>query len=89
MPILSYAYITRPTILKDNLMQFDDVDSIERKNRLTLTLENLVNGDHEILIELRVALSTLRVTSHFNVALKIFVRGEINGDDKINIAKSL
>jgi LPS-assembly protein len=41
MPIISYKYIAEPTILKEKLMQFDDTDSIERKSRLTLSLENL------------------------------------------------
>jgi len=40
-PVFSYSYITEPTISKDLLMQFDDIDAIERKSRLKISLENL------------------------------------------------
>ena len=40
-PILSYAYISEPTISMSSLMQFDEIDEIEKKNRITVALENL------------------------------------------------
>ncbi|OQX83427.1 MAG: hypothetical protein B6D53_02455 [Candidatus Omnitrophica bacterium 4484_49] len=40
-PVFNYSYITEPTISKNLLMQFDDIDAIERKSRLKISLENL------------------------------------------------
>jgi LPS-assembly protein len=40
-PIIKYQYIAEPTISKAQLMQFDEIDEIERKSRMTFTLENL------------------------------------------------
>jgi len=39
-PVLRYSYIHEPTISRSNLMEFDDIDTLERKNALSLTLEN-------------------------------------------------
>jgi LPS-assembly protein len=39
-PTLSYAYIHPPTISASKLTQFDDIDAIDRKNQVTIGLEN-------------------------------------------------
>jgi lipopolysaccharide assembly outer membrane protein LptD (OstA) len=39
-PTLNYKYIHRPTLLAQNLMSFDSIDSISRDNTVTLGLEN-------------------------------------------------
>ncbi len=40
-PIIRYDYIADPTISNTKLMQFDEIDAIERKSRATIALENL------------------------------------------------
>ncbi|MDP3143296.1 MAG: LPS assembly protein LptD, partial [Candidatus Omnitrophota bacterium] len=39
-PTVSYAYIHPPTVVASKLYPFDDVDTIDRKNQITLSLEN-------------------------------------------------
>ncbi|MDP8234314.1 MAG: LptA/OstA family protein [Candidatus Saelkia tenebricola] len=40
-PILRYSYVAEPTMLRTTLMQFDEIDEIDKKNKITLALENL------------------------------------------------
>ncbi|MDP8253547.1 MAG: LPS assembly protein LptD [Candidatus Kaelpia aquatica] len=47
-PIFNYEYITEPTISRADLIQFDEVDEVERKSRITLTLENLWQTKSEV-----------------------------------------
>lgn len=39
-PKVGYEYIHTPTIVPDKLVQFDSLDSIDRRNRFTFSLEN-------------------------------------------------
>jgi LPS-assembly protein len=39
-PTVQYQYIHEPSMTSGNLQQFDDIDSIDRKNTFTLGLEN-------------------------------------------------
>ena len=43
-PIIKYQYIHPPSISQDLLMQFDDIDAIDRKNMATFTLENKIQA---------------------------------------------
>jgi len=46
-PQIRYSYIHSPTILSSKLMQFDDIDSISRENRINLYLENKLQTKRE------------------------------------------
>jgi len=39
-PVVRYAYIHKPTIFKDELSDFDDIDTIQHKNAITFAIEN-------------------------------------------------
>ncbi len=46
-PILSYEYIHPPTTSGNQLFQFDEIDSISRKDSLYFTLENIVEAKND------------------------------------------
>lgn len=46
-PIFEYSYVHRPTVASSALMQFDDIDSIGRENKVSFTLENKVQVKKE------------------------------------------
>lgn len=63
-PTIKYGYIHEPTIISSKLKQFDTIDSITRKNSVTLELENKLQTKRQD--KTTVDFATLRVTTDYN-----------------------
>jgi LPS-assembly protein len=46
-PSISYAYIRKPDIISSRLIQYDDIDSIDKQSSLSLSLENKLQTKRE------------------------------------------